>query len=134
MREPRNRAAMTVPLPALQRLCVASLAALIGIEVLWELWLAPLAHAGWLALKALPLALLWQSVAHGRRRALQWTLLLLPWYLAEALVRAWSESGRGAACAIAAATMALVALGTGLLWARSSIAAESASRRGGTAP
>jgi uncharacterized membrane protein len=125
---------MTVPLHALRRACVASVAALIGIEVLWELWLAPLTRgSGWLALKALPLVLLWQGVARGRRRALQWTLLLLPWYLAEALVRAWSESGRGAVCATLAAAMAIIALATGLTWARSAPPGATPPRAGNSA-
>lgn len=103
-----------------RRLFVAALAALLLLEILWEVWLAPV-HAGsvWLALKALPLALLWPGVARGARRPAQWTLLLLPWYFAEGVVRAWSESGRQALCAGAAAAVALVALTAGLMWMRS---------------
>ena len=78
-----------------QRLAVAAVAALALLEVLWELWLAPLRPGGsWLALKALPLALLWPGLSRGAMRAGQWLALLLPLYVAEAIVRALTEGGR----------------------------------------
>jgi uncharacterized membrane protein len=81
------------------------------LELLWELWLAPLRPGGsWLALKALPLALLWPGLARGTRRPGQWLTLLLPLYLAEAVVRAVSESGRHALVAWMAAALAAVAI------------------------
>jgi uncharacterized membrane protein len=43
---------------------------------------------------------------------------VLPWYVAEGVVRAFSESGRQALCAGAAAALALVALAAGLGWFR----------------
>jgi len=72
--------------------------------------LAPLgAHASWLALKALPLALLTPGLLRGERRSRQWLALLLPFYVAEALARALVEPGRHAivaatTCAVATAT------------------------------
>jgi uncharacterized membrane protein len=51
-------------------------------------------------------------------RARQWSLLLLPWYLAEGVVRAFSETGRQALCAGAAVALALAALAAGLGWFR----------------
>jgi uncharacterized membrane protein len=102
-----------------RRAVAASLLALALLEVLWELWLAPLKPGGsWLALKAVPLLALTPGVARGRVRARQWTLLLLPWYGAEGVVRAFSESGRQALCAGAAAALALAALAAGLGWFR----------------
>ena len=102
------------------RAFVAAVAALVLLQVLWEAWLAPLRPGSfWLALKALPLAMLWPGIVRGRPRPAQWTLLLLPWYFAEAVVRAWSESGRQQFCAVAAAILALFAVGTGLAWMRS---------------
>jgi len=78
-----------------QRLAVAAVAALALLEVLWELWLAPLRPGGsWLALKALPLALLWPGLSRGAMKAGQWLALLLPLYVAEAIVRALTEGGR----------------------------------------
>jgi len=81
-----------------------------ALEALWELVLAPLgAHASWLALKALPLALLTPGLLRGDRRSRQWLALLLPFYVAEALARALVEPGRHAivaatTCAVATAT------------------------------
>jgi uncharacterized membrane protein len=97
----------------------ASLVALALLEICWELWLAPIKPGGsWLALKSVPLLALWPGVSRDRTRALQWTLLLLPWYFAEGLVRALSESGRHALCATTAALLSLAAIGSGLVYVR----------------
>ena len=102
-----------------RRTTVALLASLALVEVCWELWLAPIKPGGsWLALKALPLVALWPGVAQGRTRALQWALLLLPWYFAEGVVRGFSESGRHALCASTAAALALATIGSGLAYVR----------------
>jgi len=102
-----------------RRAAAASLLALALLELLWELWLAPLKPGGsWLALKAVPLLALTPGVARGRVRARQWTLLLLPWYVAEGVVRAFSENGRQALCAGAGTALALAALVAGLGWFR----------------
>jgi uncharacterized membrane protein len=102
-----------------RRAAAATLLALALLELLWEMLLAPLKPGGsWLALKALPLLALTPGVAHGRVRARQWTLLLLPWYAAEGVVRAFSDSGRQAVCAGAAVVLALAALAAGLGWFR----------------
>ena len=92
------------------RIGVAGTLALLLLELLWELVLAPLGgRASWLALKALPLALLLPGVARGATRPRQWLVLLLPFYAAEGCVRAYREPGRHAlvaatACIAAAAT------------------------------
>ena len=92
---------------------MAAVAALLLLELLWELWLAPLRPGGsWLALKALPLMLLWPGLARGARKPRQWLTLLLPLYVAEAIVRALSESGRHAPVAWMAAALAAVAFAT----------------------
>jgi uncharacterized membrane protein len=102
-----------------RRATVALLAALVLVEVSWEWWLAPLRPGGsWLALKALPLLALWPGVARERTRAWQWTLLILPWYFAEGVVRAYSESGRHALCATIAAALALATIASGLAYLR----------------
>jgi uncharacterized membrane protein len=102
-----------------RRATVALLAALALLEIGWELWLAPLRPGGsWLAFKALPLLALWPGVARGRTRALQWALLLLPWYFAEGVVRGFSESGRHALCASAAAVLSLATIASGLGYVR----------------
>lgn len=105
---------------AWRRVGAASLVALALFEILWELWLAPLRPGGsWLALKGLPLLVLWPSVARGELRGWQWATLLLPWYCAEGVVRAFSESGRHALCAGVATVFALVGLAAGLGYIRS---------------
>ena len=82
--------------------------------ILWETVLAPLRPGGsWLALKALPLALVWPGISRGHIRSRQIASLLLPFYFAESIVRAVTEPGRhglvaGAAAALSAA--AFVAL------------------------
>ena len=94
-----------------QRLAVAAVAALVLVELLWELWLAPLRPGGsWLALKALPLALAWPGAARGARKARQWLVLLLPFYVAEGIVRALTENGRHALLASMATIVAIIAL------------------------
>jgi uncharacterized membrane protein len=103
-----------------RRSAAAALVALAALEILWELWLAPLRPGGsWLALKCIPLLLLCPSAFRGRRRAWQWALLLLPWYFAEGIVRAYTETGRHAVCAGAAALLSLAAVVAGLGYIRS---------------
>ncbi len=93
------------------RLAVALVAGLALLEMLWEISLAPLRPGGsWLALKAVPLALLWLPLARGRRKARQIASLLLPLYFAEGLVRALTEPGRHAQVATLATVFALGAL------------------------
>lgn len=89
------------------RLAIAATGALVLLQLLWELWLAPVRPGGsWLALKALPLALLWPRVARGEFKARQYLVLLLLPYMAEAVVRALTEGGRHRLVAAAAATLA----------------------------
>ena len=96
--------------PPVARLAVAGTLALALLELLWEIALAPMGgHPSWLALKALPLGWLLRGTARGARAQRQWLALLLPFYAAEALVRALVEHGRqsfvaGVACAVAIVT------------------------------
>jgi uncharacterized membrane protein len=70
------------------RAAQASWIALLLLAVLWEAWLAPLRPGGsWLVLKAVPLLVLAPRVAQLEPKALQWAVLLVPFYLAEAAVR-----------------------------------------------
>jgi uncharacterized membrane protein len=94
-----------------QRWAIALVAALALLEALWELALAPLRPGGsWLALKALPLALLWWPLARGKRRARQIASLVLPLYFGEGIVRALTEHGRHAHVAALGTAIALAAL------------------------
>lgn len=111
---------MTWSPPLAPRIVVAGTLALTLIEGLWELVLAPLAvHAGgWLALKAVPLAWLLPGVARGQRRTRQYLALLLPFYAAEALVRAVVEPGRRAIVAATVCSIAVVVFAALLAWFR----------------
>ena len=103
-REPTNDAARW------HRIALAAVLALALAELLWETVLAPLRPGGsWLALKAIPLAILWLALARGSHKARQAASLLLPVYFGEALVRALSESGRHALVAAMAAGLAAIA-------------------------
>lgn len=108
----------TIKVALAARATIASLFALTLLELLWELVLAPLPGARWLALKALPLAVLLPGVARGERRARQWLALLAPWYMAEGIVRAYSEAGRHALVAGMAAMLALLTFVSVLAWLR----------------
>jgi uncharacterized membrane protein len=106
------------PVPA-ARFALAGLVALALVALLWEWILAPLRPGGsWLALKALPLALLVPSALRGSRRTLQWLSLLLPFYLAEGIVRGFSEAGRHAFVAWTAAAVAAATFVAVLAWIR----------------
>ena len=97
----------------------SALLALVILLVLWETALAPLRPgSGWLALKALPLALLLPGVLRGVRRARQWLALLLPFYAAEGCVRAVTEHGRHALVAAVAAAIATIAFIALMAWFR----------------
>lgn len=112
---------MTVPpSPAtLARSTIVGLAALALFELLWETALAPLPSGGaWLAVKAVPLAILFPGVARGETRPRQWLSLLLPFYFAEGLTRAVSEPARHAVVAGTAAALAAVTFVALLLWFR----------------
>ena len=98
------------------RLAIALVAALALLEALWELALAPLRPGGsWLALKAVPLALIWLPMVRGSRQVRQGASLLLPLFAAEAIVRAVTETGRHALVAAAAAALAAGALAAVLM-------------------
>ena len=121
----RAPAALRTP-PITARVAIAGTLALALLEVLWELALAPLtAHGSWLALKALPLAALMPGVLRGARRSKQWLALLLPFYAAEGLVRAFAEPGRRSLVAAMACALAVIAFVALLHWFR----AESSRHR-----
>ena len=71
----------------------ASWLALIALAVLWEWQLAPLRAGGsWLVLKAVPLLLPSRGVWRGDPYALQWALLLAPFYFCEGVVRTFDAA------------------------------------------
>lgn len=105
--------------PIAARASVAGTLALLLLELLWELVLAPLGgHPSWLALKALPLALLLPGVARGGAPQRQGLALLLPFYAAEGFVRAYGEHGRQALVAATACIVAVLTFVALLTWLR----------------
>lgn len=93
----------------LRLLCTALLCLLILLCMLWELWLAPLRPGGsWLALKVLPLLWITPGIARGRRYTYRASTMLILAYLAEGLVRAYSESGFSAQLAAGEITLSLL--------------------------
>ncbi len=113
------------------RWTILGLAALTLLELLWETVLAPARGSGaLLALKAVPLALLFPGVARGSRRPRQWLALALPLYFAEALTRALSEYGRYALVAAMAAAIAAATFIALLMWFRAERAAQKRNAPG----
>ncbi len=98
----------------------ASLIALILLCVLWEAVLAPLRPGGtWLTLKALPLLTPLAGVLRGRLDTYQWSSMLILLYLAEGLVRAWSEQGLPRILAFAEITLSLIYFFSAIYFVRS---------------
>lgn len=103
----------------LDRASIASVVAMCVLLVLWEMWLAPVREGGsWLALKALPLALALPGLFRRARYTRQWLSLLLPFYAAEGIVRAFSEAGRVRVFALAELLLAGVAFAAILILLR----------------
>jgi uncharacterized membrane protein len=97
----------------------ASLLALIFLCLAWELWLAPLRPGGsWLVLKTLPLLAPLIGVLRGRVYTFQWALLLVLAYLAEGIVRAWSDTGAAARLAGIEITLAVIFFAAAILYVR----------------
>ena len=96
-----------------------SLIALLALCLLWELWLAPLRPGGsLLALKAAPLVLPLAGIYAGRRYTYQWSSLLVLAYLAEGVVRAWSESGISQLLAVAEIALSVACFSSLVAYAR----------------
>ncbi|MBI1942210.1 MAG: DUF2069 domain-containing protein [Betaproteobacteria bacterium] len=97
----------------------AALLSLLLLCLSWELWLAPLRPGGsYLALKALPLAVPLIGIFEGKRRTYQWSCMLVLAYLAEGVVRAWSERGMSQALAIAEIALSAAFFAAAVAYAR----------------
>ncbi|MBA4177926.1 MAG: DUF2069 domain-containing protein [Leptothrix sp. (in: Bacteria)] len=96
---------------------VAALLALIVLGLAWELWLAP-TGSGTLALKVLPLMLCLGGLLRHRMYTFRWLSLLIWLYFMEGTVRAYAESGRGAALAWAEIALSLLVFGLSVVYIR----------------
>lgn len=104
---------------------VASLIALIFVLLAWELWLAPLRPGGsMLALKVLPLLAPLLGTLRGHRYTFQWAAMLILAYLAEGLVRAWSDQGASAMLALAEIALATVFFSSAICYVRAGSKAD----------
>jgi len=93
--------------------------ALICLCLAWEMWLAPLRPGGsFLALKAAPLALPLSGILARRRYTYQWSSMLILAYLAEGVMRAWSERGASQWLAAAEIVLSLVFFASAVAYAR----------------
>ena len=99
------------PLPApiawTRGVAVASVIALIGLGLAWELWLAPTGR-GTLALKVLPLLLPLPGLLRNRMYTYRWLSLMVWLFFTEGVVRATSDHGRSALLAIAEVALCLL--------------------------
>jgi uncharacterized membrane protein len=91
-------------------IAVSALLSLIGLGLVWELWLAP-TGSGTLALKVLPLVLALTGLLRHRMYTFRWLSLLLWLYVIEGLVRATSEQGLARWLALAELALCLVLFG-----------------------
>ena len=100
-------------------LSVASLIALIGLCLAWEMWLAPLRPGGsWLVLKVLPLLFPLFGILRSRRYTYQWSSMLIWFYFTEGVVRAWSENGASARLATLEIALAVIFFAATVTFAR----------------
>jgi uncharacterized membrane protein len=98
---------------------LTALVVLLLLCLAWELWLAPLRPGGSLAaLKAAPLALPLAGIFAGRRYAYQWSGMLILAYLAEGVMRAWSERGPSQWLAAAEIVLSLAFFASAVSYAR----------------
>jgi uncharacterized membrane protein len=104
---------------ALRLAASAALLSLIALCLAWELWLAPLRPGGsYVALKALPLALFLSGIIRGTRRTYQMSSMFVLAYLAEGVVRAWSESGASRQLALAEILLSVLFFAAAVSYAR----------------
>jgi uncharacterized membrane protein len=107
------------PLRALRLVASGSLIGLLLLCLAWEMWLAPLRPGGSLvALKALPLSFPIPGILNGRRYTYQWSSMLILAYLAEGVMRAWSERGASQWLAAAEIALSLVFFASAVAYAR----------------
>jgi uncharacterized membrane protein len=95
------------------------LIALIFLGVAWELVLAPVRPGGsWLVLKVLPLMAALFGVLRGRRYTYQWSTMLIVFYAAEGVTRAYTDGGLSARLAALEAVLAFAYFGAAVAFVR----------------
>ena len=90
-------------------MAVGSVLGLIALGLAWELWLAPLRPGGsWLVVKVLPLCLPLAGLLRHRMYTYRWVSLVVWFYFAEGVVRAYSDGGLSARLALLEIALCLV--------------------------
>ena len=108
-------------------LAAGSLAALILLCLVWEMWLAPLRPGGsWLAIKTLPLLWILPGIARGTNYTYRASTMLILAYFAEGIVRGFTEHG-------ISARLALTEIALSMTFFYAAVAYVRASRRLGPA-
>lgn len=98
---------------------IISLTTLAAILILWEGKWAPLRPGGsMLVLKAVPLLLAFFGVLRGRVYTYQWASMMILAYLAEGLVRAFTDTGLSARLAMIEAVLAALFFAAALAYVR----------------
>jgi uncharacterized membrane protein len=97
----------------------ALLVALIFLCLAWELFLAPVKPGGsWLVLKVLPLMAALFGVLRGKRYTYQWSTMLVVFYAAEGVTRAYTDGGLSARLAAMEAVLAFAYFGAAVSFVR----------------
>ena len=108
-------------LRTLNAIASASLIALIGLCLAWELWLAPQRAGGsWLVLKVLPLLVPLFGILRGKVYTYRWMTLFIVVYFVEGVVRAYSDKGLSAQLAGIEIALTLVLFVSAILYVRHS--------------
>lgn len=97
----------------------ASLIALIGLCLAWELWLAPQRAGGsWLVLKVLPLLIPLFGILRGKLYTHRWMTLFIIAYFVEGVVRAYSDKGLSAQLAGIEIALTVMLFASAILYVR----------------
>ena len=113
-----------------QSAAIVSLLSLIALALAWETFLAPLRPGGsWLMLKVLPLLPPLLGILHGRRYTFQWASMLILFYFAEGVVRAWSDRAPSSTIALIEIALSAVFFFAAVYYARfTAISADGRKR------
>ena len=102
-----------------QAAAAALLVALILLGLAWELVLAPLKPGGsWMVLKIVPLLAFLRPILHGRRKAYQASTMLVVFYAAEGMTRAYTDGGLSARLALVESALAVAYFGAAVSFVR----------------
>ena len=97
----------------------ALLVALILLGLAWELFLAPLKPGGsWMVLKIVPLLAFLRPILHGRLKAYQASTMLVVFYAAEGVTRAYTDGGLSARLALVESALAFAYFGAAVSFVR----------------